>query len=285
MSEEFEGGGVAEHAEVDITHKASKMGWVPLEKFKGDPQKWTDAETFVRRGDEIMPILRKNNEKLKTELDMLRGDLTKTQQLFQEAQGALTEFQKYHEEDSKRQYDRALEKLKSDKKEALSTQDYDAVVEIDEAMKVLDEQKKAQTTKKPVQANQQVDPRQDPVFTAWVADNADWYGKDKQRTAYAESIGAFISNMEPTLKGTAFLQRVADEVADKFGLPDKPTRADRVEGSRQGGGRSDGVKGYSDLPPEAKLSCDKFGAKLIGEGKAFKTQAEWRKQYVKDFFG
>ena len=269
--------------ESDITTKASKMGWVPLDKFKGAPEKWTDAETFVRRGEEIMPILRKNNEKLKGELDEVRGKVSRTERLLEEATQALSEFQKYHEEDSKRQYERALEKLKTDKKEALSVQDFDAVVEIDEAMKVLDDQRKSRTVKKIEPVQQQTNPADDPGFKAWVAENADWYGKDRAKTAYAESMGAFIANMEPNLKGTEFLQRVADEVEAKFGAT--PKREDRVEGARQGASSKGNGRTYADLPPEAKVSCDKFGAKLIGEGKAFKTQAEWRKQYVKDFFG
>ena len=281
MSDEVEISG-----EVDITQKASKMGWVPLEKFKGDPERWTDAETFVRRGEEVLPIVKKNNERLTQRLDVLENENATTKQLLKAATEALSEFQKYHEEDSKRQYDRALEKLKSDKKEALRESDYDAVVEIDEAIKVLDEQK-SKTVKKVFAepAPTQNDPTQDPIFKSWVAENADWYGKDPQRSAYAESIGAYLQRMEPNLKGKEFLERVADEVADKFGLPDKPARADRVEGSRQGSGRQSGAKTYADLPPEAKQSCDKFGAKLIGEGKAFKSQAEWRKQYVRDYFG
>jgi len=276
----------AEHAEVDINVKASKMGWVPLEKFKGDPERWTDAETFVRRGEEVLPIVRKNNERLTQRLDVLENENATTKQLLKAATEALKEFQTYHEEDSKRQYDRALEKLKSDKKDALRESDYDAVVEIDEAMKVLGEQK-AKVEKKVTlpEVPTQNDPSQDPIFKSWVNENADWYGKDKQRTAYAESIGAFLSTMEPDLKGKAFLERVAEEVDTKFGLPGKETKADRVEGSRQGSGRAGSVKTYADLPPDAKASCDKFGAKLTGEGKAFKTQAEWRKQYVRDFFG
>jgi hypothetical protein len=269
--------------EVDVTVKASKMGWVPLEKFKGAPEKWTDAETFVRRGEEIMPILRKNNEKLSNEIVTLRSEF---QSKLNEAQAALTEFQKYHEEDSKRQYERALEKLKSDKKEALSTQDYDAVVEIDEAMKILDEQKKSRQTQQKTPSTQITqDPTQHPEFQQWQKENSDWYGVDKERTAYATAQAAFFRAMNPNLVGREFLDKVTEEVEQRFGLPNKEKKVDRVEGSRQSSSRNGGAKSYADLPPDAKASCDKFGARLTGEGKAFKTMADWRKQYVRDYFG
>jgi len=289
MSEVETSGGEHDSREVDITVKASKMGWVPLEKFKGDPERWTDAAEFVRRGEDVLPIVRKNNERLTQRLDVLENENATTKQLLKAATEALGEFQKYHEEDSKRQYERALEKLKSDKKEALRESDYDAVVEIDEAMKVLDEQKKSQAAKKPVQQSDHFldkpDPTKDPEFIAWNQENSDWYGQDRERTAFATSTAAYLRAMEPNLKGKAFLDKVTEEVDRRFGLPDRPTRADRVEGSRGGASRSTGAKGYGDLPADAKATCDKFASRLVGEGKAYKTQAEWRKQYVKDYFG
>ena len=38
----------------DIEAEARKHGWRPKEEFKGDPARWTDAETFVKRADEVM---------------------------------------------------------------------------------------------------------------------------------------------------------------------------------------------------------------------------------------
>ena len=49
-----------------VEQEARTLGWVPAEEFKGDPNRWVDAETFVERGHTVMPILRKNNERLET---------------------------------------------------------------------------------------------------------------------------------------------------------------------------------------------------------------------------
>ena len=43
--------------------KVQQLGWAPKESFRGDPQLWMDAKTYVNRGEQIMPILRKNNQK------------------------------------------------------------------------------------------------------------------------------------------------------------------------------------------------------------------------------
>jgi hypothetical protein len=62
---------VSQEGEVDprIIREAREDGWRPKEEFNGREEDWIDAETFVRRGKEINPLLRKNNEKLKRELD------------------------------------------------------------------------------------------------------------------------------------------------------------------------------------------------------------------------
>ena len=269
---------------MSIEQEASSMGWVPQDKFKGDPERWVDAETFVQRGHEVMPILKKANEDLRRDVTTLRGEMTRTQQLLQEAQSSLTEFQKYHEEDSKRQFERAMEKLKGDKRAALQDNDVDAVMEIDDAISTLREQQATKkVAEKPAEPTKPAaDPSQDPVFQDWLSANSNWYGRDAQQTMYANSIASFLRQTEPTLTGREFLDRVTEEVEAKY--PSKEP-VDRVEGSRGGSSRSSSGKTYADLPPDAKATCDKFGGRLVGEGKAFKDQAAWRKQYVKDYFG
>ncbi len=58
-----------------IEQEAHNLGWVPLDQWRGDPEKWTDADTFVKRGKEIMPILRKNNEALQGTVGQLQAKI------------------------------------------------------------------------------------------------------------------------------------------------------------------------------------------------------------------
>ena len=43
-------------------------------------------------------------------------------------------------------------------------------------------------------------------------------------------------------------------------------------------------KSYADLPPEAKAACEDQARKLVGDGRAFKDTASWRKYYAEVFF-
>jgi hypothetical protein len=57
---------------MNVEVQARELGWSPKEEFKGDPERWIDAETFVKRGEELMPILKANNRKLLGEVMSLK---------------------------------------------------------------------------------------------------------------------------------------------------------------------------------------------------------------------
>ena len=59
----------APEADNGVEKEARLFGWVPKEEFRGSETDWVDADTFVKRGKEINPILRKNNELLMKRLD------------------------------------------------------------------------------------------------------------------------------------------------------------------------------------------------------------------------
>ena len=63
--------------ERDYEAEARVQGWRPKEEFKGDEARWTDAETFVKRGEEIMPFVKKENAHLKRELADMKRTLKK----------------------------------------------------------------------------------------------------------------------------------------------------------------------------------------------------------------
>ncbi|CAB4183418.1 hypothetical protein UFOVP1078_64, partial [uncultured Caudovirales phage] len=72
----------AEGSEVDasVIQEAVSQGWVSKDKYRGDEKDWVDAETFVKRGREILPILRKNNENLLKELNQTKENLKEFKQ-------------------------------------------------------------------------------------------------------------------------------------------------------------------------------------------------------------
>jgi len=67
----------------NLEREARVFGWVPKEEFRGSDTDWVDAEVFVKRGKEINPILRKNNELLLKKLDEKGKEIdTKRQRVY-----------------------------------------------------------------------------------------------------------------------------------------------------------------------------------------------------------
>lgn len=270
-----------------IESEALGMGWIPKEQFKGDPTKWTDAETYVERGKNLLPIVRKHNENLSRTVEGQAREIGEMKQSLAAANEAMEAFREFHNDVSKREYDRAKAELLGDKKQARTDGDVDREVEIDAELATLNS-KAPKELKAPEKKEPTRTPEADPTYVAWQTENSDWLGKDKAKTAFATSAAAYVRAMEPTLQGRAFLDRVKEEVMAKFpeegegGEGEDPPPAPRAKvapAGRNGSARS-GAHTYANLPPEAKAACDRFAGRLAGEGKAFKDVEAYRKDYV-----
>ena len=244
--------------------RARRMGWVPAEDFRGDPHKWVDADEFVKRGEDIMPILKERNRVLDGQLSAMQSELADMKATFKQ-------FGEYHKQQIAAQYERALKDLKKQQLAAVEIGDVVAYQRAEnEIGQVLDQAAKLQPQQVQPQP-QQSDPMNDPVFKSWLAENQ-WYGKHVEASGYANMAGDVLKNQG--LTGKALLDAVAAEVKSKFpALVPKPKAAPAVEGDvpSQGGGK--GGKSYRDLPAAEKAACDRFVAKGIMT----------REQYVKDY--
>jgi hypothetical protein len=222
----------------------------------------------VRRGKEITPILRKNNEKLIAEIRQRDDRIAQIQATMQQ----LVEFNKGNEE---RAYTQALADLKQQRKDAVSSMDGDRFAEVEEqieAMNAAREIAASVNTTPPPSASQ---PAVDPYFETWSHQNS-WYLEDAGLRRRADIIGKALREEGNTDSGEAFLNKVRDEMADMY--PDKigtaRRQAGRVEGTSSRASRSNG-KSYRDLPSEAKTLCDAFVRDIPGFT---------REQYVTDYF-
>lgn len=219
--------------ERDYEAEARKQGWTPKEDFKGDPNRWIDAEAFVKRADEVMPFLQKQNKALKRELDDMKRQMRKSAEFFTQAET--------------RAYERALADLQKRHDEALETGN------VAEGRRVLAEMRDLKAPEAP-QLDEPVEHRDAAKsFAEWIDAN-DWYVKDADRRAYAD-IQAQAMGPAVAYDGgpEAWLEELGRRVERKFAAP-KPNPAN--PGGNRSGAR--GGKGYADLPPEAKAVCDKW---------------------------
>jgi hypothetical protein len=258
----------------EFESEAKAQGWVPKEDFRGSENDWVDAETFVRRGREIMPILRKNNEKLLKEL----GEAKKAAEEARKAALEFKEFQKEQYERKSKELETQLEQLKLAKRDAINTGDGDRVLAIDDAMDAIKEERleaKAEVKRAEEAAKAPPQVTEDPVLNNWM-DRNDWFGKDTRLTAMANGLGVELRRENPSLVGEAFLKKLDEELAaiipEKFGKKKTPNP---MEGSASTGARPTptGKKSYQNLPTEAKAACDRF----------VKQGLMTKEQYVADY--
>ena len=258
----------------EVLHEAESQGWVPKERFRGNESDWVDAETFVKRGREILPILRKNNENL-------IKDLNQTKEQLKEFKEAAEEFKKFQREAYERkaaEYERRIQEIKESRAQAISDGDGQKVNALDDALDAAkDELKEAKQAAKDAEKTptQPSSDALDPGLQAWLDKNT-WFGQDKRMTGIVNGIGESLRLEFPLLKGQEFLDKLdevlAEEFPNKFG---KQTPTSRVESGsgRASRGSSSNAQTYDNLPAEAKAACDRF----------VKQKLMTREQYVADF--
>lgn len=261
----------------EVIHEAESQGWVPKERFRGNESDWVDAETFVKRGREILPILRKNNENL-------MKDLTATKEQLKEFREAAEEFKRFQRETYERkaqEYEQRIQEIKESRAQAISDGDGQKVNALDDALdQAKDELKEAKqavkdANKAPAEPEPSTPNTVEPGLQMWLDRNT-WFGQDRRMTAVANGIGESLRLEFPSLKGEEFLEKLdevlAEEFPNKFGKKQSPTS--RVEsGSGRTSRTSGNARTYDNLPSEAKAACDRF----------VKQKLMTREQYVADF--
>ena len=260
----------------EVQHEAESQGWVPKERYRGNESDWVDAETFVKRGREILPILRKNNENLVKDLNQTKEELKQ----FREAAEEFKKFQRESYERKTADYERRIQEIKESRAQAISDGDGQKVNALDDALDEAKEDLKEakQAVKDVVSVPEAPTPTSiDPNLQSWLDKNT-WFGEDRRMTSIANGIGESLRLEFPGLKGQAFLEKLdevlTDEFPNRFGNKTKGSTSSRVESGsgRQGRGNSN-AQSYDNLPADAKSACDRF----------VKQKLMTREQYVADF--
>jgi hypothetical protein len=253
--------------------EARAQGWVSQEEYRGNERDWVDAETFVKRGREILPIVRKNNEKLLKELQEAR-------KIAEEARSTAKEFQKFQKEQYERKakdLEAQMSAIKAARREAITAGDGERVIELEEAQDALKEElaiTKEQAKAEPPKPEVKEEIKPDASLQSWL-DRNDWFGVDKRTTGIANGLGEALRAEYPNLQGQAFLDKLDEELAatlpDRFG---KKKVANPMDvGTPSGGRPTKSKQSYDNLPAEAKSACDRF----------VKQGLMTREEYVADY--
>lgn len=252
-----------------VEEKARGMGWVEKEQWKGDPDKWRPAEEFVKRGEEIVPILKDRLDKTEREL---KAALAMNRQEIEEAKKMAYDM-------AKKEYEKERKELEKKELEAFQTGDADAY----HAAK-----KEAAALKPPDQPKASASAPATPIVEEWKEKNT-WYQSDAELTEYADYLGEKLTKEAEKEKGRLLypdeLKAVLASISEKIKKqhPDKFTNPRRDDaGAVEGGSPSaNGGKGnkFSDLPAAAKETYARLAAKAEKQGRKFTKE-----QYAQAYF-
>lgn len=237
-----------------VEDRAARMGWKPADNFRGDKSRWVDAATFVKQGEESLPILR---ERLKT-LERTNVQLAADTKAVREMNDKV--------------YQRALEQARKETKAEIER----ATEAGDPKAAVAASERLAETERQA--AEHKAASRADPEFDNWTSQNA-WYQDQELRTE-AEVEAFRLRKKGEKSEGTAFLDKVKDAVKarfpEKFGNPRRAAGDGGVE--RPGGGgesaSAGSKKSWDKMPREAKDAGERFIKR-----KWFKDREAYAKAY------
>lgn len=291
----------------EATIKAAReMGWTPQDKFKGDPALWVDADEFVSRGENLLPLLKKTNARLKNELANRDTKIDTLQAQLDNVTGTLERLDQHYSEANKRAAQGAINGLKDQLKAAREDGDIDKETELleqiglaqSEKRRLDDEDEKRKKEKEEADKKGKDDPNKDkgktkpdgldPDLKSWQEEN-DWFGTDLKRTKQFNRIAEDLreelneAGEEDKFTPVEFLDHCQQLWEEQFGDGgEKPSKTDGGSRTSRGNEGGDGkVKGWNNLPKEAKEACLADEATLVGEGKRFKTLEDWKKEYVR----
>lgn len=250
-----------EMAPEEVEAMARRMGHVPLEEFKGDPEKWIEAGEFVKRAVNELPIARGTIKSLNRKLERLEERIAKQSETFEK-------FNEYHktalQKTEEEAYNRGLEEAKERLKTAVEEGD---VAGAEAAWADAEELRKKKEAVEKEPEKKEEKPQLDPEITEkWMAEHK-WFSEVPRMGKYAFECGEYLAKTQPKLTQEQQLEKIAEMVKEEFPeYFENPARKrpGTVDSNRKASGPGGRKKTYNDLPAEAQRLCDSFMAEIKG---------------------
>lgn len=261
----------------DYEAEAKEQGWRPQEEWKGAPESWKDAKTYVEHGEHITRVADARVAKVEKNL----------KDRFDKRLESLERVSAKAIENLKAQQARELADLRAAKKEAVKAGDVDEVDRLDDEIDALkhdtasaswladDGLVKDDLSPKELEAFQKHNAKVQKEFMA----SQSWWDVDEEMTDFAIGRSQNLAGKNPRLPLEDNLRQTLEALRKKF--PEKfTTKKSGANGHApvdSGGDLSGSEPAKSALSgiPEADLA---IGRRHVKEG-LFKTLEAWAKEY------
>ena len=243
--------------ERNYEQEAREQGWKPKEEFNGPEDKWTDAKTFVEKGEKITGILKSRVDRL----EQTAAELRKANKEF-------GEYQKRLRETEREKLKSRISELEAQRAAAINEGDGQAFTRLD---REIDSAKQGLHEPAPANGAHGIDP----IGEAWARDNQ-WYGRDMKLTAFADGISAMVE--AEGYSGQAYFNEITRRTKDVFPESFENPRKGGANPVDEGGEIETGgskAHTYENLPPDARAACDRFVEAGLTSKEDYVASYEW----------
>ena len=269
---------VTQEPERDYEGEARKQGWAPKDEFFGNPDGWRSAEEFVRRGEEVLPIVKAKYDK---RIEAMEDAAQQQQTDFDKR---IQKMEKMNQHTLAMQAQNIRDEYGAKKRAAVQDMDTEAFDAAEtgerQAMDGM-RQRVAEANKEPERKGPNIPQGDQAAINEWMAENQ-WFNNDRVLNAAADEQFEVVNQEMPGANMTDRLaevrRRVAEDFPKKFGIRPNSGNPSRVEGgNRQAGGGSHQGK-FSALPAECKTAF----STLVSEG-VYENNSAGKEEYAKSY--
>jgi hypothetical protein len=272
----------------NLEQKAREIGWRPKEEFRGDPEKWVEAGEYLRRGEEVLPLVKAENRHLKDKTDTLTREVAQLKAVVTEQSRSMTDLVDFSRQQLKDKLAEQKRQLTAELRAATREDDETRIALLEEQLEENAEARDKLKAPKP-EAAAPAAPQtieETPEYRAFVNRNP-WFNgtsaEDREKTV--EALALAQAAAASGKKGEAFFTAV-EEKMNKLYPPQKrtdPSEEGRPSGGAGGGGNPKAGSAFKDLPADAKATAKAQAARFVGPNKIFKTEAAWFDHFAEQY--
>lgn len=228
--------------------KAREAGWVPVEEWRGDEADWVDYKDFNLRGE----FMKRINDQ--------SGIINHLQNKVSDRDKAIADMAAFQNQISEREYKKALKDLQSQKAELLEADDFNGVVEIDEEISELKNNKPAPTTIEDIEAQEGIDGVPQEIVDWLGKPEQSWYHTNAMLRGAAEGISGELLAENPNITPTEMIRKVDAKL--RKDLPEHFKSVAPVDTGGEFNGnpqkRGGSLPGWNSLTDEQKAVANRF---------------------------
>ena len=252
-----------------VEDRARAQGWRPKDEFRGPPDKWRDAETYLKVGEEELPVIRERARRQDREIQSLTA---KTD----EQLGLIKTLLERSQTAERRAYERARADLKAQQERAVEEADKASYRDATEKLEKLE----PPPPPPKVEKTQAVAPPP-PEVVEWLQENQ-WFNTDPVLANYARSandamVRAGGISLAESLKRTTAAVKAA--YPERFPSGDNSRRNAPADVSSSAPGGRVARTGFDALEPEGKRQYERTVAQFTQKGWKIPTKDEWVKTW------